>query len=52
MEAVAAEFANSQYNDLSTQPWYVRWGICACGLIAGILLIFTSLSGVEVGLIF
>lgn len=46
MESVAQEFSNSQYNDLTSQPWYVRWGICACGLIAGILLIFTSVTDI------
>ena len=45
VQQVQREFQNSTYNDLSDQPWFVRWGICILGLLAAVILIFTSLRG-------
>lgn len=44
MEAVAKEFAAGHIQDISNRPWYIRWGIAVLGLIAGLLLILTSLT--------
>ena len=41
---VQKELGASHYTDLSDQPWYVKYGICTLGLLAGILLIFSGLS--------
>jgi len=49
MEAITTvqnEFTNSRYDDLANQPWYVRWGICVLGLLAAVILVFTSLSDI------
>jgi len=46
MEAVAKEFAVSQFNDLANQPWYIRWGIAALGLISGLICILVGFTDV------
>jgi len=44
METVINEVKNSAFADLSGQPWYVRWGICALGTFAGLLMLIIGLS--------
>ena len=48
MESIAKEFAANQFQDLSSQPWYIRWGIAALGLLSGLILIFVGLGNVFV----
>lgn len=44
MESIAKEFAANQFQDLSNQPWYIRWGIAALGLISGIIYLLFGLT--------